>query len=554
MNLSDLDPSDVQLVSPAPAQPQKAQPSLKLSDLSPSDISVVPPQATPATSPVTAATTGVANGASMGFAPALGAIGKTAMDAITGVSGPLAGGSLDDLIDEYRSQRDALKSSFAKAAAAHPSIATAGNIIGGGATMGGIGPAAMSTGGLAATGAATGLGNSNADLTKAIQDPSQAVQAAKDAGTGALTSLVVGKTLGGLMGKTGETLSPDSTALTDTAETAAVRSMNPIKSQMKNMMMKDQVTGPNGVGRALLDNGGVTPFATLADKQAAMSSLQESSGQAIGDTMSTLDQMGAAAPSPGDLAKEVQNQALPLQNIKTAQPTYNALQDVGSDIGTLGDSAPDASNLPGGYQQAQDIKGFVGDQVERAGGWNGPNPSEKNLALRDVYHMINGKIEEGAEAAAKDSGDEDLLNNYLQAKSDYGNAKTAGKILNGSTASEASNNKIGLTSTIVGAGELATGNPVKAAVTMGAWQAAKAYGNNFVALSADKLADVVQNNPSVFGAFSGALKSAAARGGTSLAATDYILQQTNQDYRSKRNHIFNPGQQVNFRGLANQGK
>lgn len=51
------------------------------------------------------------------------------------------------------------------------------------------------------------------------------------------------------------------------------------------------------------------------------------------------------------------------------------------------------------------------------------------------------------------------------------------------------------------------------------------------AVIADNLADVLKASPQAFGKFAGPLQAAAQRGGTSLAATNFILQQTNPEYR-----------------------
>lgn len=123
MNLSDLKPEDIEVDQPAP---------LRLSTLHPDDVSAEGTD-DPANSPITAATTGVANGASLGLAGNVGALGKTAMDAITGTRGPLAGAPLSDLAQDYSDSRDSFKNDAAKAAEAHPYVSGAGNLAGGAA-------------------------------------------------------------------------------------------------------------------------------------------------------------------------------------------------------------------------------------------------------------------------------------------------------------------------------------------------------------------------------------------------------------------------------------
>src|SRR5262249_37850118 len=56
------------------------------------------------------------------------------------------------------------------------------------------------------------------------------------------------------------------------------------------------------------------------------------------------------------------------------------------------------------------------------------------------------------------------------------------------------------------------------------------------AVIADNLSDVVLKAPQLLGKFAKPLQDAAARGGNSLAATHFILQQTNPEYREMMLH------------------
>jgi hypothetical protein len=154
MKLSELDPKDYQVVS---------APKLKLSDLHPHDYTVVPPEPEPSQSPVTAATTGLIQGA-VPFASALAGVGKAGLDAITGERGPLAGGSLSDIADDYRHARDEFAQDAKTSAAANPKTALAANIVGGVANP--LFKGANTLGKSAAAGAVQNLGMSDADLTK----------------------------------------------------------------------------------------------------------------------------------------------------------------------------------------------------------------------------------------------------------------------------------------------------------------------------------------------------------------------------------------------------
>jgi hypothetical protein len=168
VKLSDLDPKEVEVIGGPSSQPgdvpKPRNPSgLRLSDLNPGEIEKVEYH-DPSTSPVTAATTGIIQGA-VPFAGALAGLGKVGMDAITGVRGPLAGGSLDDLLKDYRSARDSFTGDAKSAAEAHPDVSIAGNIAGGMANPLFQG-AGHSLGKLMGAGAVQGLGMSDADLTQ----------------------------------------------------------------------------------------------------------------------------------------------------------------------------------------------------------------------------------------------------------------------------------------------------------------------------------------------------------------------------------------------------
>lgn len=112
----------------------------------------------PKTSPVMAVTTGMIRGAVPFAAPIAGA-GKAAMNAITGVSG-----SLDDVLDDYRSGRDQFQNDATQAADANPKTAFAANIAGGISNP--LFKAADSLPKVMGAGALQSLGDSKADLTK----------------------------------------------------------------------------------------------------------------------------------------------------------------------------------------------------------------------------------------------------------------------------------------------------------------------------------------------------------------------------------------------------
>lgn len=59
-----------------------------------------------------------------------------------------------------------------------------------------------------------------------------------------------------------------------------------------------------------------------------------------------------------------------------------------------------------------------------------------------------------------------------------------------------------------------------------------------LAVGADKLADIVSMSPQALGRYSKVLQDAAQRGGQSLAITNYVLQQSDPEYRKHINNLF----------------
>jgi hypothetical protein len=145
-------------------------------------VEVAPPD-TPANSPITAATTGIIEGA-VPFAASLAGLGKAGMDAVTGVRGPLGGGSFEDLVQDYRSGRDQFSDDAKQAADAHPAISVAGNVAGGIANP--LFHGANTLPKAAGASSLQALGMSDADLTK----PGNLKEAAKDAAIGGIAGSV----------------------------------------------------------------------------------------------------------------------------------------------------------------------------------------------------------------------------------------------------------------------------------------------------------------------------------------------------------------------------
>lgn len=496
---------------------------------------------------------GGAQGATMGFSDELQGGGQALFDKILGNDG---GKSLGDLYSQYT---DEARAANAAAQAAHPVLYGAGNVAGGvgsGILTGGLG-AETALGRVAVgagMGAASGVGYGNA------QDVNSG---ASDALKGALLGGAVSSAVEGVT----SALHPDS--LESFANNARVRSLNPNSSQYKRILANEgryasaaenvpgdvaSVSSSNAtevplsnvnpigtrdsIGQTMKDNkiGGV--FSSLQDKLDQFSALSETAGKNIEGTMSALDQAGVPAFSPAALAQDIVDKfAAPIEGFKSKKSAYDAIVDLADDI---------KNNFQGDdFQTAQKIKNFVKSQTN----FDSTRSQTTNDLLKQVYGAVKTRMEQAVDAGAETVGDPEMLSEYLKNKRDYGNAEVAGGILDGSAAREAANQRFGLGSKVVAAGELAAGNPIKAAATAGLMKGAALYGRNAEAAAADglatgmrwgadKIADIVQSNPKLLGSWAPMLQAAATRGNTSLAATNLILSQTSQAYREHMKNLF----------------
>lgn len=473
----------------------------------------------PEASPVTAATTGLAQGASLGWAPAIGAASRTAMDAITGTNGPLAGGDLDDLVDEYRRQRDELRGKFAKAAAVHPRISAAANLAGGVASLGAVGPAAMTSKGLAATGAAMGAGG--VDINEASDIP----KAALAAGEGAVSNLAMGKIAEAAAPVIGKVLKPVGNAVSSGiegvsdwlgghAEDLAEKATGATGAQAAKFQ--------EGTGRELLDRGivgfGDSPGDIAANANAAMDSAQASKQDIV------ENQLQDTKVDRNTVYNYIRNKINALKGDESQVGLVKALESKLEDITGVADQS--GTEVP--LAQSEDIRrGF-----DKAAKWD----SNTDAPTRDASKIVANAYREAGEQAATATNPE-LGAQFKADKS------TQSLLIPVAEAAEKRASQLnqsphgGLLDMAAAGAGAAVGGPIGAVGGLALKQIRPRLASAG-AVSADNLSKIVASTPHLFGKFSGVLQSAAARGATSLGATDYILQQSNPDYREQRKKIF----------------
>ena len=164
------------------------------------------------------------------------------------------------------------------------------------------------------------------------------------------------------------------------------------------------------------------------------------------------------------------------------------------------------------------------EQLQAQANFDATRPNASNSVAQDAAGAHREYLNQSAENAAGQIGGSNLKSTIQTANNQWSQGRKAAQLLNNRTASELGNKTFGLTDTIVGAG---TGSlPL-----VGVKKTIEKYGNQNVALGADWLKTVVDKSPELLGRWAAPLTQAASRGGNSLPATDFIMQQTDPEYR-----------------------
>lgn len=418
----------------------------------------------------------------------------------------------------YRTYRDESRTNNKAAEEANPKSYMAGNIAGGIGSMLVPGLGGANIGKMAALGAAQGLGGSEADLTKG------------DVG-GVVKDTAVGGAIGGAVGGVANAVAPvvggalTSAAerlgggLNASAEGLAARALGAERGSIR--ALRGGAPEAREAGRYALDNKVITPFASTEDKIAATEALRSKAGEGMGNVYKTLDQQATPAFNPLDTATNIENKIgdfyrSPINKGETAQ-----LENTLESVLMRGDE-------PIPLTKAQELK----EELGKVANWKGNiAPTEKNKMANEAYHVVSEDIDNAVAKGAQEINDPNLLNTFKGFKQDYGKTKTLESFLEKKQASEQGNKIFGLKSGVASAVGGAIGGIPGAAIGFGAEKAVGKYGMNIAATGVDRLAKIVNTAPETFGKFAPALKEAAARGGSALGTTSFLLQQTSPEYQ-----------------------
>lgn len=467
------------------------------------------PKPTPEISKLESGLRGAAQGATFGFAPAISGAVNSAPDALQSIMGDK---SLSDLLESYRKNRDASKANFKQAEDANPKTYMAGNVAGalapalltGGASevasIPGLSPAVSSgllTG--AKIGGFTGLGQSDADLTKG-----EIPQALGDVAKGAIG----GAALGGVSSKLGSML-PESLAdkFSSFANERALKATGIGKSQLKNIILNDMKTNAfnsaennapeiedsvQKMGRLLLDKNPYqdTPVvsgpSSVEDVLANAQDLKNKAGKDIGDLLSKFDEHYDSTNNdyfdPKKIGEQIQTELLdPLKVNGEITPVSGSAANT---VQNVLDTLKRYGNNPIPFEQAQQLKQLI----SKITNYETPG-SANNQIMRQASGIINSGIEDAADAVTKNSGSDDLLDKYLKAKDLYKTASTAVNAASQKTAGNMVNRDFGLTDYISGDIGAHIGGPAMGIVGGLGNKLSKTYGNSSLATGANAVAD-----------------------------------------------------------------
>lgn len=271
-----------------------------------------------------------------------------------------------------------------------------------------------------------------------------------------------------------------------------------------------------GTGKALVDN--VAP--KFGESQEAFAGrigdFTDQTGSKIGDIVDDLTKKGAAG-SKQDLVAGIQSKIDELGTDPAQAQVVKQLEGIKADV-SAGPETPDLSQI---QKTKQGFQSMVN--------WANPEGNAAKSAASDVYK--NAVIDNGA------ATDFNATKSLVDANKTYSQLAPVAEA-SGRRAATVNQSPMGgfLDSTAAAAGAM-TGGPAGAVVAPLARRALTSRLPTTLAATANGLSSILKSSPQAFGKWASTLTEAAARGETSLNATDYILQQRDPGYRQKRQEL-----------------
>ncbi len=448
-------------------------------------------------------------GLSMAHSDELGGASDAPLGAAKEIANKFGANFNDEDVNAYKSSRDNSRAMDAQAQERSPKTFLGGEVSGALAASLIPGLNAGKGAGLIETslrsgaqGLMTGAGASNAESIGQI---------AKDAATGTGYGILGGAAGYGL-GKGiekgaslfGRGAQGAANALNETAENLALKSTGATGREAQKF-------APNA-GRELLDRG-LVQFGDDAERIAErIGDANDAAGSAIQSALKKLDAQGVTA-SQDNVIRKLEEQILELSQDPSQAGVVKQLRGTIDEIIATGES-----NIP--ISHAEKIKRGYNNKSKL--NWADP---EKSQAGKNAYLGYMDEVERAALEA-----DPSLAGQFMEGKKTYGLLKPIQDAAN-RRASTLNQSPLGglLDTAAAGFGEVAKGGagiPV-ALARRGIMPRVASMG----AVTADSLAKIAAQAPEMLGKFSGPIQNAAKRGTQALAATHFILESSNPEYR-----------------------
>lgn len=493
---------------------------------------------------------GAAQGLSFGFADEISA----------GVQAPFSEKTYQEIRDENRAQLEADKAAYPKTAIASeiggaviPSVAA--EVLSGGSATPAVGANALRMGqvaktlfnpttvkGLAASGAAFGLGSSEADLTKG-----EVGQAAMDTAKGGALGYGFGKAVPVVGKYAGEVLEGAGKKLGEGAEFLASKAVGLTKGLRKRFDLTPAES--RGVGREALESGIVSPLSDAEEMARAATIAKKDIGEKIHEMLVAAEESGGK-PNIQNIINTLKEKQAEYAGNRIGKPIFNQYAKVIADLeGMRGNAMLDLpeslanflgeTNVPIGgtptgvgasIQDLQGYKEILGETAYPKG-----VAQESKVGYQGAYTPIKEEIESAVERGH--SPQQKQLYKYLKNK--YQNQKYIGEGLTDKLAAEEGNRFIRPTDFLVGGAFGLGGGVLPGIASVVAKRGIEKYGHQVGAITMDKVSKMLTKTPQVFGPYSQIIQQAIQRGGQAFATTNFLLQQKDPEYRKIMEDVSN---------------
>lgn len=289
------------------------------------------------------------------------------------------------------------------------------------------------------------------------------------------------------------------------------------------------------VGRQALDEGIVShPGANATDDMLTRAeALRERGGAGMQDIYNKMDERNLSTFDPESIVDKFRAQEGGFYSSPANKDISGQFDSILDTIGMRG------KNLPFAQQQA------LKEEMGKLSNWKSAAPSDKALMARKAYGLVNKGIDDAATAASPALG-QDAQRALQIAKDQYaGGAVMAGTpnqvgSLENKLAGEMTSNRgpfglmdavfAGAGGTIGGPIGIAKGYALKKGIDVVTKPSNQAW-------TADMISKTLQGSPQVFGKFAAPLQKAAQRGTPALTATNFVLSQTQPEYRELQRQL-----------------